>query len=121
MIHCALQESRFVHLTPEQTEAIDKAVESFKGVRPTEHEYDKVWRLLKAIPVDPKPFYKKIPNTKPNPYDKGEVKPLPEFNADRDLPKGWALCNMHDSGFNHGIMNAALLVWTNIWNYWRPL
>lgn len=106
-----------IHLSPAQRAAILAAIARFQD-RPSVAEYEEVQKELVAIPVAAKPKAKKIPNTRPG-YEASDVKLTDTFDALVDLPAGWAVYSRYDSGGNHGITNAAVHVWTHVWNGWH--
>ena len=108
--------ARKIHLTPAQRAAILALISRYP-VRPTSAQYLREEKALRALPVGEKPKASKIPNTLPG-FGSVEVKLTPAFDARRDLPEGWAVYSRYDSGGNHGIGNAALHVWTSVWNSW---
>lgn len=106
-----------IHLNPAQRAAILALIARYP-VRPTPEEYAREECALRAIPTAPKPKRKAIPNTAPG-FEPGDVKLAETFDARRDLPPGWAMFSRYDSGGNHGLENAAVTVWRNVWNGWR--
>ncbi len=72
-------------------------------------------------------FTKLRPSRKPRPntlshcllgFEETEVKPEKGFDARRDMPAGWALVNVHDSGFNHVVSPAGHVLHRELWNLW---
>lgn len=105
-----------IRLSPQQAEAIREIIEKSDAVRMEPSEYEVVHRKLKSIPIA-KAGLKDIRNVKEG-YEKNEVKLLPNFNAKTDIPEGYGLYSMYDSGSNHRMANAAEIAWTHIWNFW---
>jgi hypothetical protein len=100
---------------------LKKTVAKFEeiGCRPTFKEYEAAEKELLNLPTDPKPKLKSIPHAYPSGYEDGKAIHIrPEFDAQRDLPKGWGLYYMADSGPSYHVLNAAGILWTHIWNCW---
>lgn len=109
-----------IKLSKEQETAILSEIAKFQE-RPTPEEYSKVQKRLLNIPI-PIPVNKRKPiiaiQNVVKGYEPGEVKLMPNFNPKQDLPEGWGLYSMYDSGGNHRVGNAAEIVWRSIWNNW---
>lgn len=105
-----------IHLTPEQRTAILAAINRYSE-RPTFKQYETEQAVLLLVRIDPKPKLKGINNTRPG-YHANEIKLDAQFDALKDLPRGWATFSVYDSGGNHRIENAAVNVWRSVWNSW---
>ena len=107
-----------VRLSKPQIELLREFIQT-NNDRPTPDQYDAFQRRMGRLTPKPKLRPRDIPNTRKG-YNRGEVVPLDEFNADNDLPEGWAIVNCWDSGNNHGIEGAGVHLMRNIWNAWTP-
>jgi hypothetical protein len=88
--------------------------------RPTIKEYESFCKRMKELDKSrKKPKRKGIPNTMPG-YEPKEVKLTASFDAFKDLPEGWGVYSMHDSGGNHKIFSAGDIALTFLWNTWTP-
>lgn len=110
-----------IRLSQAQETALLATVAYFRGRRPEYYEYSAKIATLKAIPVEDKAVFA---NVFANVIDKagkarGDIVPLPGFNAATDIAEGWCLYPWYDSGNNHHLLNAAHMAWTTIWNYWE--
>lgn len=105
------------HLTIEQRKAIQAAMARYPDRRPSAKEYETEQAVLRLVRVEYKPQRKTIKNTRPG-FAPSEVVLLSEFNALNDMPAGWSVYSMYDSGGNHKMENAAVNVWRRIWNAW---
>lgn len=101
--------------TTEQKQILKEFAESF-GDRPSYKDYYKYQKRLRAAQKSKPPKQSEIPNTRPG-YGKKEVQLLPEF-TEQDIPLGFGLHPMYDSGSNHAIGDAGQMILTQIWNYW---
>lgn len=97
--------------TPEQLEIIKEFI-SFEN-RPSFKLYSKFQTRMKKT-TGKRPT--KIINTHPG-FESGEVKLSKEFNIG-DIPSGFGLYCMYDSGCNYKIMNAGKMIITYLYNYW---
>lgn len=101
-----------VNPTPEQLEIIKEFISLEKN--PSFALYSKFQtRMKKTTGKCPK----KIINTYPG-YESGEVKLSKEFNVG-DIPPGFGLYCMYDSGSNYKIMNAGNMIITHLYNFWK--
>ena len=105
-----------IHLSKIQKELVKRFINSFTD-RPTSKEYDKFLKESKKISPKVKPKVKNIPNSRRG-FEPQEIKLEDNFEALRDLPEGWAVVSMHDSGGNHSIHSASSHLITQIWNNW---
>lgn len=104
------------HLNPAQREFVQKWLKS-NSSRPKFGAYDKASSQVAKIPVGRKPSAKSATNCRLG-FHANEVVPLKKFDATRDLPAGWALANVYDSGGNHRIVNAGTSMLADLWNCW---
>lgn len=106
------------HLNPAQREALQTWLDAeARKPRTPSAAYIETNHAMAKIPVGPKPSPRAIAMTATG-FGKDEVVPMHGFHAVRDLPLGWAITNVHDSGGNHRIVNAAQALHTALWNYW---
>lgn len=103
------------HLSNAQKKAIVNIIAKCDNLRPLTSKHISIDYTLHKIKVKPhgKRFKKVMEG-----FNKGDYKPMPNFKPLRDVPMGWALNNLHDSGYNHSVVNAASSVWITIWNLW---
>ena len=105
------------HLNQAQKEALKAAINRYTE-RPTYKQYTIEGNLIKIISISPKPKRKEITNSIKG-FESNEIKLLNGFNASVDMPSGWGIHSMYDSGGNFKIVNAGSDLWTHIWNYWN--
>lgn len=104
------------NLSIKQKRAIVNAISKCENLRPLSSKHISIDNALRKIKVKPhRKRFKKVMEG----YNKGEYKPMPNFNPLKDVPVGWALFNLYDSGYNHSVVNAASTVWITIWNNWN--
>jgi hypothetical protein len=106
------------HLSKPQIAALSSLLAKYGDTRPTSKEYAKEENLLRSAIKTNRPKARKIPETWPG-FESSEVKLKPEFDAVKCLPEGWCVFSRFDSGGNHGIENAAVNVWRDMWNGWH--
>jgi len=106
-----------VHFSPHQIVVLGEFCQL--PTRPEPDEYDKWMKRIGKEPTEPKPKVKEIPNTRLGFY-RDNVRPENNFNAQTDLPEGWAIAPCWDSGNNHTIENAGQHVMRLMWNSWTP-
>ncbi len=106
-----------IHLSPKQKVALNQYKTLFKN-RPSGEQYQTFHKFLKLVKTVQKPLRKDIPNTILG--SEGCIKLKKNFDALKDLPPGWAVVSVHDSGGNHTIYNAAETKWMEIYNNWIP-
>ena len=105
-----------IHLSADQ-KALCKLFSEHKK-RPTPKEYNDFQKRMFLLDRSrTKPKRKDIPNTMPG-YEAGEIKLTDSFDALKDLPEGWGVYSMHDSGNNHKVLSAGEMVLTSLWNNW---
>lgn len=108
-----------IRLTIQQAQAINDEVAKAGKTRPDPGVYEQIHKRLLAVPI-PVPVDKRgagIENVRRG-FEKHEVVPLPGFKPATDLPEGWGIYSMYDSGSNHKVDNAATIAWRHIWNFW---
>lgn len=104
------------HINDAQREFIEAWIRDNRA-RPKFGAYNKAETAIRKIPVPCKPRPGDIGHVGQG-YKKSEVKLLPGFDALVDLPAGWAVASMYDSGGNHAVVNAGASMLTNLWNCW---
>ena len=102
-----------IHLTPEQLAVCSRFRDTY-AVRPTFKQYEAAQREMPIYNNRPK----KINNTRPG-FEKSEVRLTENFDALKDLPPGLAVCSLYDSGGNHSVQNAGIVLLRMIWNNWE--
>ena len=108
-----------VHLNDQQI-ALCQEFRQFEE-RPTFEQYEAFQKRMKVIDKSlGKIDVKKIPNTERG-FEPKERQLLPAFDAFKDLPQGWAVYPMFDSGNNHAVMSAGQHILTRIWNGWYTI
>jgi hypothetical protein len=85
--------------------------------RPTDAVYREFQQRMKLVDPKEKPKAPTIPNTSKG-FEAGEVKLGEEFDARKDLPEGWGVLPMYDSGSNFKIQSAGQILLTKFMNYW---
>ncbi len=106
-----------VNMSEEQRALVVLFRDSFTE-RPSPEEYDKFQQRMKKLGPDKKPKQKEIPHTLPG-YESNELKLTDDFDALQDLPVGWAVTSLYDSGGNHRIELAGCTVLRRMWNNWE--
>ena len=94
---------RMANLTDDQRSALDDAVRSFGGRKPTPDEVDAVARKLRAIPTETPVEQRTVPG-----------KEL----ANATLPKGTGAFPLNDEADGHRTGNAAEIAWRGLVNTW---
>ena len=105
-----------VHLSKCQRDLVKKFIKSHSQ-RPTFAQYQSYCKKMALLKPSGKLKIKTLQNVKPG-FEKNEVKLCTGFNARVDLPEGWAVFSMWDSGNNHKTSDAGSVVLRNLWNNW---
>jgi hypothetical protein len=105
------------HLNSEQQRQLQAWLDRQTGKRTPSDEYIRENNKFAKIPTCKRPTARSVGNCDPG-FEARHVKPHTDFNARRDLPPGWAIVSMYDSGGNHSIRNAAQAMHTELWNFW---
>lgn len=105
-----------IHLNDAQRHVIQVWLRNNAG-RPDPEAYAFADGAVTKIATSKKPLPKNIPYTA-RCHEPGEVSPVTPFHALRDLPSGWALAPLYDSGNSHAICNAGSAMLCRIWNAW---
>lgn len=106
-----------IRLSQAQETALLATVYCFHGKRPEWYGYNAKLNALNKIPVETKAVFDHVIDKMGQ--ARGDIVPLPGFNAATDIAEGWCLYPWRDSGNNHLLLNAAQIAWTTIWNYWE--
>lgn len=86
--------------------------------RPSSRVYDSYQERMKRVAVNRKVKLSDCKNLEKG-YNPGDVVPLPGFNPNEDLPEGFGLYPMCDSGGNCKILDAGRCLLAESWNSWR--
>jgi hypothetical protein len=105
------------HLNSEQQRQLQTWLDQQTGERTPSAEYIRENNKFAKIPTCKKPLAKSVGSCEPG-FEAQHVKPHVDFDARRDLPPGWAIGSVYDSGGNHSIRNAAQSLHTELWNFW---
>jgi hypothetical protein len=103
------------NLSKTQKKALVDTISKCENLRPLSSKHISIDNALRKVKV--KPHNKRFKKVMEG-YNNGEYKPMPNFKPLLDVPIGWSLCNLHDSGYNHSVVNAASAAWITIWNGW---
>jgi hypothetical protein len=107
-----------IHLSPDQ-KALCKEFLEFQKIKKAEiKEYELFQKRMRDLDkARKKPKMGSIPNTKLG-FESNQIKLDNSFDALKDLPEGFGVYPMCDSGGNHKILSAGMIILTNLWNNW---
>lgn len=103
-------------LTSQQVEVLKDLIATHSE-RPTFEEYEKWEKRMKKVDPKQKPKRKMIGHSSLG-YGRDQIRLDDDFNAEVDLPPGWGVYSMADSGSNYTIHSAGQLLLTDLWNSW---